>query len=785
MSVSSTAPSSSMFQRLLHKQLQTAIESPYLALLFVGSLFLSFASFFTTFGGMLQFMPIYIITFFITFAVQSVLFVTSWRIGFMFADKEPISWLDLIIFAICFSISVFFSFSSLFDYIYKPEIEQKTSLTRVHDTVEESINELEIFNAQRQKDLVKDLLSQKVYQKWHGNVLKVSEAAINASIRLRDILKARSAERNAEFKRIQSESGEIVGSKSELLGRIDYAKQKIDNHAQRRLQLLAQIMTLEGKQADIEQETNVKQTERDAEASGGSVKENRVAGKGPVWRRLNSEYKRLLEQQKGAKRQLDAKNQQLESADKETLRLKNGLRKAEFTLNNIDVEIAESQSRAKKAKLEQLAIGSEVFDPQVIVAKLRAKLDEFNQTFDLVPFDQAATVCETLLSEMNRYEDLRDSVTGLSCARGGMEIFLKSIADAGRDVKKFSAQCSLDGAEAKDINRLSFDESVAHGRYCLSLTALPSRQIKPLRNEIARLEREESPNASKFTKTANAIMAGEKLAWFALLLAVSIDAIVLFSGLIGANTVRSKLSRHIGTQSDRLAEENIFRALDIDLTVLEDDAPRIRVIKRILHVVDATPKPYTINNVLYDAEINLNNITDPQSQKDVKQSLVAFSGKGYALPDQTQVNLFYFQKGFLDALRHELQEQQSRKFVNQAENIQPYSTPLSPQAETVQMPFDEHLAPIPFRPMSQDETSHWIKTKGYSGDAVDPAEPVSAVATPSATPVVASEKTVAVEASRSGPVGLGGADNISVFEDEFPEDKDITDAFLKLKSDPS
>ena len=155
-----------------------AMGQPYLVALMLGSALLSAASFFTTFDGMLNFMPIWPVTFCIVFAIQALLFVASWRLGFALADQESPPWFSGFVFLICLATSVFFSWVSLFGHINDAETQQRTSATRMHRVVEETIvaTEARIEAARRERG--EALLAGEGYARWTGQVDAVAQAAL-------------------------------------------------------------------------------------------------------------------------------------------------------------------------------------------------------------------------------------------------------------------------------------------------------------------------------------------------------------------------------------------------------------------------------------------------------------------------------------------------------------------------------------------------------------------------------------------------------------------------------
>lgn len=98
------------------------------AVLLISSLFLTIASGYTTFQGMKEYVPTFI-ALLMTLGVQGLLFAVSWRIGVaLVTDRFKYSL--FLIYTIAVITSVFFSYSSLLNVIYKPSERKIDELER-------------------------------------------------------------------------------------------------------------------------------------------------------------------------------------------------------------------------------------------------------------------------------------------------------------------------------------------------------------------------------------------------------------------------------------------------------------------------------------------------------------------------------------------------------------------------------------------------------------------------------------------------------------------------------
>lgn len=142
---------SSYINSLLGIGFDSKRELMLVKILVISTLLLSLASGYTTYSGLLQYVPS-IIAFLVTVAIQGLLFTTSWRIGtVMSSDTFKVSF--LIIYLITMLTSVFFSYSALLDHIYTPENRKKEELDRAISQSTFMINKIMINRQKYLTDL--------------------------------------------------------------------------------------------------------------------------------------------------------------------------------------------------------------------------------------------------------------------------------------------------------------------------------------------------------------------------------------------------------------------------------------------------------------------------------------------------------------------------------------------------------------------------------------------------------------------------------------------------------
>jgi hypothetical protein len=622
---------------MFHAYQELVLHSPYLMMAVVASLGLSIASFYTTFIGMTDFTP-WPIAALITMGVQLLLLITSWSIGFEMVKKGKASLVDSGIFVICLTVSVFFSFSALFDAIFDQDLQERTRMTRIHGTVERSIDDLENISRERRSELVGRLLESDAYASWRKTVLEVSDAAAGSEDRLRQVLRDRVEQGRAEIQAFQRSVSNTAGEKERLIARVASNTSEQDLLKQRRQALSSTLSGLQTQLAEAGLAVRNKQTELEIEEKGGGLEGRRKSGRGPVWRRLNKEYVILAEQAKGVQRELNSIRGAVADVDERIQEVARQLAEDQSALANFDAEMDRRRQELEQAKKRLLTSGmDDLSNAASLVQSLRDALSRFDRESDLGAFDQAALLCADVLKEMNNLPQLRDLVTGLSCDRAGMAGLIAPIDQSSRDRDTLTQECVTGGAGARSVNAMDFEQAVEFGRRCIGIAGLPSAKVEYLREEIARLEREESPQASQFTKTSNALLAGEKLAYFALAIALAMDLLVLFTGIMGARTTRSKL----------------VEGLNVNLDPMSHDSPEAMALKALLRHSEMVDDG--VKKGRYEAQIDLDDIEPGQGRANAKLALMGMLGE-YVDEYPGRPGVYLLKLGTQVELRRELKQ---------------------------------------------------------------------------------------------------------------------------------
>jgi len=101
---------------------------------------LSLASGYTTFQGFCQYTP-FVIALLLTLGVQGLLYASAWKIGAAIRSNN-LKFLQVVIFSLTMLVSVFFSYSSLLEVIYKKDLRLSDELTEKQNQVAESVSSI-------------------------------------------------------------------------------------------------------------------------------------------------------------------------------------------------------------------------------------------------------------------------------------------------------------------------------------------------------------------------------------------------------------------------------------------------------------------------------------------------------------------------------------------------------------------------------------------------------------------------------------------------------------------
>lgn len=713
------------FKQLWAAQWDRERRQPLKLALFVASIGLSIASAGTTGMGFLQFTPPWFLplSVLMTFGVQTLLFVVSWRLGATLLERRSLGqfckqqiplWLVFFIAAV---VSIFFSFAFLFDEIYDRGSREIANLTAVQSNVETILGRLKEDIEKEQTERILELVDSDKYATWSKNVEKVTGLAEEA----KDQLLRLENERNEKL-------AEELAANTMLLETAQQTKEQLkEQMAQLKLDmqdLNAQLIDTKTEIAPINKALNNLVADEEEltrrmdkeERSGGGTGVPSPRGRGPKWRGLRDQREQVKAQKNDQKFRLDPLINKRNRLESEWV-------KKETQLTHITEALSRAVGKEGKAKRATETIGrerenqtaqSQPFNVDSALLAMREGLSQFSSTYEYKRFDDAANACEQIVDQINQNKILRERFNApgapLVCNRQGLENLIKPINDMAKIVPAFTKSCqpntardnrylqmvggggkapqaevgaianaTASGTPAPAIGAkldleavmkmertLQLNGALKLASDCITLSGLPTTATQDYRETIDSLMRQRRDNVSLFTQALNAIFADrEPLAILAAGIAVSLDFLILLCSLVGATSVQlflDKTNRPI--RSSAQSDQDIGHMVGIQLAIDPDvDDQRVINIKTFLqnaHDDDSR------KNEGYDTIVDLDRFADdPITQLRLRAILATLvrHDRAMRLPGD---NVYYVKAGQIDMLQREL------KYANN--NYQPNGT---------------------------------------------------------------------------------------------------------------
>jgi hypothetical protein len=635
------------FRNLIQKR-----EASHLLPLLAFSVLLSVLSGYSTFVAISDFTGHAVIATFIAIGVQSLLFLTAWRLGFMLSYKVPSIRSELSVFLVYFSLSTAFSFVGLVNILITGPQQEQARLARVHHSVAETIISAGGKVLERQQKLIHELVSSPEYTAWSGQVAAVADLAAGSKGLLTQVVADSNERRRRQAARLDTDAKEATTNEKALERRLreDTASlQRLDVKRQPLTDEIARLKTklVETKAAILKLQERMSGVEHDADRTGKPKP-------GDESDRLTKERQRSIDEQTTIDRLLTQKATRLKTleAASQTLQARIVRTRGELKATSDRRTAIEGAAAEARRKLE--SHGTSVgLDLEQIVQALRDAPSAFARTRDKKDFDRADNLCNDLLGNMWNVPALVPKLAGLTCDPGPLLKRLESINEATAALGVLERDCLTEGKNVRTIDALSFDDSLSFARGCLDSASLPIDSIRPERREIERLAQEEGPEAGPFTRAKIALLAGEWQALLALLIAIGLNLLVFISGFIGTRDITT-------------SEET-----PIDLVLPADPQPD-RLYKEVL--ANARTTHHMIEGEQYDHLIREHDIRGADERKAVRQFLLSNIGQGLVLPHPRESGVYLLRVGLISALLTRLGEFQAGGLESNDAGITPHRT---------------------------------------------------------------------------------------------------------------
>ncbi len=509
----------------------------------VASLALSIGSFYTTWIGMMEFVGSdfvgVLVSFIITFGVQSLLYAISWGIAQNLRVGRGRLIGSITMWLICAFISGFFSFYGFFNT--QGGRDELTRRLHVNAEVQDVLGGVSDRMERRIDSLHAEMIDSPEYDDWmRGSIERVVadsrslEAAISAAAR---------AESERLRRQIQDNTLRIASIR--------------DDEARTNLTLTSRDTNIANAQADIQQwERDIDRlNDRIADLNGersalmAAQEQEARTGEGPRWRQLGIDLNTNAAAIAGAQEELAAKEQRLSErqadlAGLEALRDTGSVGQV-ISRFRLDIERLEEENTVLEANLAGLE-QRRAFNAD----RETASVEITRRQFENKDYDQYATLVDGCLQLENVIKENRPpNASGIECRSPFVAQKLDELKRLQAETSAFQAAC-IDGLPVIEDQKI--DPLIEFANDCLkyevngrdraaaygAMTALKSRrgdEANPISTAGVALFED---------RQANAVMAA--------LLAVFVDLLVLICAIIGRHSGQSERVRAIDLLFDRL-----------------------------------------------------------------------------------------------------------------------------------------------------------------------------------------------------------------------------------------
>lgn len=505
-----------------------------------------------------------------------------------------------VMFLSCLAVSVFFSFDSLFARIFPEDERQRSAEVRARSVTSEVLSDISRASERAIANARAKVMSSREWQDY-AMVLDELAGDLGATAEALGKEEAATAEQRQRLSSEHEAATLLQKAAAERLRSERFTVQQRTAALEKQLAELRQDAAAAAERIfELEQEETDLLSRADAELRG--VGQTGIAGEGPAYREfmrragtVRAEKAVLAGREAALKTQISAKEQLLSEA-------RNGDASLELQIRQLEREAASPISELSGVAAERARTSRGIADT---VERLAEARQGFLSAPDMASLTALQEACLSA-AHWTSQQPPSDSETGfdqIRCYTGEVQKAAAGLFAVLAGAARFRETCSKkDNAPGN----ASVDALVAHARSCLRTAALPPQQSASLSRRIDGVERGRDDKSHRFVVTSNAFSDGNRLAILAMVLAVSIDALIFMSGLLGAAASSRPPERFVppgdaspaSTNFDhvQIPEEMQAEALDVLRSVfaLGDDRGALNVLHSLVPVADQEPYAFEL-----------------------------------------------------------------------------------------------------------------------------------------------------------------------------------------------
>ena len=514
-------------------------------LVFLAMLFASFAltlgSFWQTMNGMAGFTSRdvmgWMVSIIITTGVQLLLFAISWRIAETWREGGGQLFGNLVIWMICGFVSMFFSFYGFFND--QGGRDEFRNVLTVQSKASEVLGKISTSQDTARDQLREDIIGangrfREIYRKWKDEeILGVIVAAGAAKKAIEDGAKERQAKLKDDKAR---ENDRLI----EVQRQLDNLEVKIDDLEQQRSTRQQSIEDLRRRIA--ESESKLKDAQTNVDALLVKLESEGRTGQGPRYREvklnlnsaqgvLEAENTKLSKQREDLTSALAGQEEEAKGELLDTLkRQRNELIADRDTYNaNIAAIAADEEEQERGAQL------SPEDKRQVADDDLR----EF-ESGQLVLYETLVSNCQALLRTLNA-NDVKDQVAEIDCTSPELRGAIQNVNEIETQVATFNNSCRSEQLFGLEKVSSIIDTAIQ----CVgTLKGAAAGDVAAYSTELANLKATRGENANLISQARVALFEDlQANAFMAVVLALSVDVLVLLCAWVGRNVGLSEWAR--------------------------------------------------------------------------------------------------------------------------------------------------------------------------------------------------------------------------------------------------
>lgn len=448
--------------------------------------------------------------------------------------KNIILW---VMFLFCMSVSVFFSFDSHFSGIFPQSERVRASELRAQNQVAGIVADIGSTIQKKQAQEAEELFVADGWKAYDRNLSDLAKASQGAERDIETYFVQQMEARRAAIAQQQERIASAVSSQAGLSSKKTTLTDEISRLKADRPALAADLSEKKSELDNRSKAIDAKRVEAMAEDKG--VEGTGKAGKGPVYRERMGELAKMQEFVKIQEDRVKDAQKRLTTVDTRIAQIERELAAIDGDIAKLKGEAQTAENRIKVA--EESKSGEE--GPKVDPARVRAAFEQARTDFRQEPttdrLSRLQLMCTQLYGALAATPATRDRVRAIDCDPKAAVEAANRVFALNEGSAVFARQCQ--GGD-KLNQHTTADDLFGFARKCLADSGLASKETDQLRTKINFIELNRDDKAHRFVVTWNAFLDGNRLAYLALAIAITIDSLVFMSGLFGANAVRSPLS---------------------------------------------------------------------------------------------------------------------------------------------------------------------------------------------------------------------------------------------------